>query len=142
MEPIDRLFDAARAAQSRAYAPYSRFPVGAAILTESGAVFAGCNVEIAAYPNGLCAESAAIAAMVVAGERRITDVLVIGGHAGPITPCGACRQRLVEFATSTTRVYTANSSGPIDHCYLHDLLPRAFSPNDLAESQRTMKHDE
>ncbi len=128
---IDRLFEAARAAQAQAYAPYSKFPVGAAVLTGDGAVFAGCNVENAAYPSGVCAESAAIAAMAVAGGRQIVEVLVVGGDGRPIAPCGACRQRLMEFSTRETQVHLADASGPRETFLLIDLLPRAFGPRDL-----------
>ncbi len=131
MTTLERLFDAARAAQANAYAPYSRFKVGAALMTASGAVFAGCNVENAAYPNGICAESAAIAAMTIAGERRITDIAVVGGDAGPVTPCGACRQRLSEFAEPGARVHFADQSHFVESLLLSDLLPRAFGPRDL-----------
>ena len=100
MAAIDRLFEAAAAARRNAYAPYSNFAVGAAILTASGAVFAGANVENAAYPVGLCAEASAIAAMITAGERRIAEVFLLAEGAEPIMPCGACPQRLFEFATA------------------------------------------
>ncbi len=92
------LFEAARTAQANAYAPYSRFHVGAALRTASGAVFSGCNVENAAYPQGACAEAGAISAMALAGERRIAEILVIGDGEELCTPCGGCRQRIREFA--------------------------------------------
>ena len=136
MNAIDRMFEAASAARANAYAPYSGYPVGAAVLTDGGMVFSGCNVENAAYPNGLCAESAAIAAMVIAGGRRITDVLVLGGAGRSITPCGACRQRLYEFSSANARVHLADASGPVEEVLLSDLLPRAFGPRDLASQQR------
>ena len=83
---------AARAAMAKAYAPYSRFKVGAALRGESGRLYAGCNVENAAYPQGWCAEASAIAAMVMAGETRIVEAAVMGGGEAPCTPCGGCRQ--------------------------------------------------
>jgi cytidine deaminase len=135
-DPLRDLFDRARAARKYAHAPYSRYPVGAAIRVESGAIFSGCNVENAAYPSGLCAESGAIAAMVVAGERRITDVLVIGGDDEAIAPCGACRQRLFEFSTDKTRVNLAGASGGTRSVPLGDLLPHAFGPHNLASLER------
>ena len=95
---LGELFAAAKAAQANAYAPYSRFNVGAAILTPSGAIYAGCNVENAAYPQGACAEAGAISAMALAGERRIAEILVIGDGDALVTPCGGCRQRIREFA--------------------------------------------
>ena len=92
---------AALAARGRAYAPYSRFQVGAALRTEDGAVFAGCNVENAAFPEGTCAEAGAIAAMVMGdGSRRIAEVVVAAEAKEPCTPCGGCRQKLREFGTA------------------------------------------
>ena len=136
MDVLDRMFEAAKAARDRAYAPYSRFPVGAVVVTESGALFVGCNVENAAYPNGLCAEAVAIGQMAVAGERRITDVMILGAGDEPITPCGACRQRLLEFSRDDTRVHLVNISGRKDTVLLTDLLPRAFSRRQLDDLAR------
>ncbi len=136
MDALDRLFAAARAAQAKAYAPYSGFPVGAALRTESGAIFSGCNVENAASPNGLCAESAAIAAMIGAGERRIAEALVVG-PAAAIAPCGACRQRLLEFAVDGAIIHLADASGARESHRLGALLPRAFGPGDLRRHKDT-----
>lgn len=111
MDAIDRLFEAATAARRNAYAPYSGFAVGAALLTASGAIFAGANVENAAYPVGLCAEAAAIAGMIAAGERQIAEILILAESAEPIMPCGACRQRLFEFATKEMKVHSARPAG-------------------------------
>ena len=91
------MLEMARGAMARAYAPYSRFPVGAIVRGESGALYAGCNVENAAFPLGNCAEASAISGMVMAGERRILEVLVIGNGSALLSPCGGCRQRLREF---------------------------------------------
>ncbi len=129
------LFDAARRVQAHAHAPYSRFAVGAALRTASGAIFAGCNVENAAYPEGICAETGAIAAMIAAGERIITHVVVIGDGVTPLTPCGACRQRLAEFGTLETRIYCSTSEGIGAPHLLGDLLPHAFSAHRLAEGR-------
>src|SRR3954463_12097202 len=101
---ITRLIEAARSAQRRAHAPYSRFPVGAAVLDELGRVHAGCNVENAAYPLGTCAEAGAIAAMVLAGGQRTGPLVVVAQGPQPVTPCGGCRQRLREFALPDTPV--------------------------------------
>jgi cytidine deaminase len=120
------LFEAARAARDRAHAPYSRFPVGAAIRTVTGAVFAGANVECASFPEGWCAETSAIAAMVAAGEREIAEVLVIAEHTDPITPCGGCRQRLAEFGRASTVVHSADASGVRVKFTLGELIPHAF----------------
>ena len=130
--PLADLFAAARRAQANAYAPSSKFPVGAALRSSSGAIFAGCNVENAAYPSGICAETAAIAAMVVAGERQIDESVVIGPGTVPLTPCGACRQRLHEFATPLTRIHAAADSGATQAMSLAALLPHAFGPHRLA----------
>jgi cytidine deaminase len=131
---LDALFDAAREAQGRAYAPYSDFKVGAALQGESGAIYAGCNVENAAYPVGTCAEQAAIAMMVAAGERRITAILVLGEGRTLVTPCGACRQRIREFGAPHTPVHVAGPDGVRSTFALEDLLPCAFGPDNLART--------
>src|SRR5258705_13659624 len=95
---LDQLVAAARAAREKAYAPYSKFAVGAALLDEAGQVHAGCNVENAAYPQGLCAEASALAHLVLAGGRHVLAVVVAGDAPQPVTPCGGCRQKLREFA--------------------------------------------
>ena len=127
MNGFDELFIRAKAARARAYAPYSRFPVGAALRAESGAVFAGCNMENAAYPLGVCAETSAISAMIAAGERRIAEILVLGPGAERIAPCGACRQRIAEFAGPGARVHMADDSGQVETLRLSELLPRVFT---------------
>jgi cytidine deaminase len=128
---LDDLFEAARQAQANAYAPYSRFKVGAAIRTPDSRVFAGCNVENAAYPQGACAETGAIAAMVAAGESRIADILVIGDGDALVTPCGGCRQRIREFAASDTPVHIAGPEGIRRSFALDELLPFSFGPDNL-----------
>ncbi|WP_375465865.1 cytidine deaminase [uncultured Methylobacterium sp.] len=125
------LFDAAIAARARAYAPYSRFAVGAALRDEHGRVHAGCNVENAAYPVGTCAEAGAVAAMILAGGRRIRALLVLGDGAGPVTPCGACRQRIREFADGDTSIHAADSAGVNRSFTLDGLLPASFGPETL-----------
>ncbi|RVU16643.1 cytidine deaminase [Methylobacterium oryzihabitans] len=132
MTVLDSLLDAARAAQARAHAPYSRFRVGSAILDEAGAVHAGCNVENAAYPVGTCAEAGAIAAMVAAGGRRIAAILVLGDGDALVTPCGACRQRIREFAAPDTPVHVAGPGGLRRSFTLDELLPASFGPDNLA----------
>jgi cytidine deaminase len=133
-DTIATLFDAARAVRARAHAPYSRYRVGAAVLDEAGAMHLGCNVENAAYPEGVCAETAAIAAMVAAGGRRIRAIAVIGSGPTMTTPCGGCRQRIREFADVDTRIHLHD---PVTDTYetvpLEDLLPRAFGPNNLRD---------
>ncbi len=97
-DPLADLFAAAKAAQLRSYAPYSKFRVGAALITPDGAIYSGGNVENASYPEGWCAETSAIAAMAAAGARRIVEICVVGDGAALCTPCGGCRQRIREFA--------------------------------------------
>jgi cytidine deaminase len=125
------LFEAARAAQRQAHAPYSRFHVGAAIRTPSGAIYAGCNVENAAYPQGACAETGAISAMALAGERRIAEILVIGDGEALVTPCGGCRQRIREFAAADAPVHIAGPEGLRATFTLEQLLPHSFGPEHL-----------
>ncbi len=128
------LLQAACAARLNAYAPYSRFAVGAALLDEQGRVHAGCNVENAAYPQGLCAEAAALGAMVVAGGRRVAALLVAGEGPALVTPCGGCRQKLREFAAPDTPVLVADAQG-IRQCFtLEQLLPHGFGPEQLGRS--------
>ncbi|PZN92582.1 MAG: cytidine deaminase [Hyphomicrobiales bacterium] len=128
---FDALFATAAAAQRRAYAPYSRFNVGAAILADDGVVYPGCNVENAAYPSGTCAEQGAISAMIAGGGRRIVAVLVIGDGEVLVTPCGACRQRIREFAASQTPVAIAGPGGIRQMFSLEELLPASFGPDNL-----------
>ena len=128
---LENLFQEAKAAMDRAYAPYSRFPVGAALRTPSGRIFSGCNVENASYPQGNCAETGAIAAMARAGEREIAEILVIGGGEGLVTPCGGCRQRIREFAAPGTPVHVAGPEGVRRRFTLEELLPFSFGPDNL-----------
>lgn len=125
------LFDAAVTAMNRAYAPYSNFPVGAAVRAESGTVYAGCNVENAAYPQGWCAEASAIAAMVSAGEREIVEVLTVCRSELVGTCCGGCRQKLREFADLSVPVYACGPDGIRATFTLDDLLPHSFGPEHL-----------
>jgi cytidine deaminase len=130
-ETLAALFEAAKAAQAKAYAPYSRFNVGAAILAPSGAIYPGCNVENAAYPQGACAETGAISAMALAGERRIAEILVIGDGEALVTPCGGCRQRIREFAAPDTPIHIAGPDGVRATFTLDQLLPESFGPEHL-----------
>ena len=128
---LSALFEAAKAARANAYAPYSRFLVGAAIRTPEGEIFAGCNVENAAYPQGACAEAGAIAAMAMGGRRRIAEILVIGDGEGLCTPCGGCRQRIREFGEATTPIHIAGLEGLRASFTLDELLPHSFGPEHL-----------
>jgi cytidine deaminase len=132
VDTIGTLFEAARQAKEHAYAPYSGFPVGAAVRGGGGAIFAGCNVENASFPVGQCAEATAIGAMVAAGERRIVEVLVLGDGEALVTPCGACRQRIREFAPPETPVHVAGPDGVRRSFTLAELLPSSFGPGNLS----------
>ena len=120
------LIDAAKSVRENAYAPYSNFKVGAALMAASGKIYAGCNVENVAYPEGTCAEAGAIAAMVAAGETGFTDIAVIADSPEPVTPCGGCRQKLFEFAAPGAMVTLASMSGKETRMTVADLLPGAF----------------
>jgi cytidine deaminase len=124
---------AAFAAMEHAYAPYSKFRVGAALLTPSGEIVAGCNVENAAYPAGTCAERAAIGAAVVRGLREFTHVVVATEASTPTPPCGMCRQVLREFSPSL-HVISVTRSGAEAEWLLADLLPFAFEPSSLRDA--------
>ena len=125
MSVLEDLFDTAKAARENAHAPYSKFKVGAAILTPSGRVFAGCNVENAAYPEGTCAEAGAISAMICAGEYEIAEVLVMA-DAALCTPCGGCRQKLKEFSASDVVVHIADLNEIKRSFTVAELLPAGF----------------
>ena len=121
------LLAAATAVRENAYAPYSRFRVGAAIRATSGTVYAGCNVENVAYPEGTCAEAGAIAAMIAAGDTRIAEVLVIADSPDPVPPCGGCRQKIAEFADQTVTVTLCTTDGKSRAMSVADLLPGVFT---------------
>lgn len=127
----DALIAAAREVRQRAHAPYSRFPVGAAVLDEQGRIHAGCNVENAAYPQGWCAEASALAVMVAAGGKKVRAVAVVGVADQPVTPCGGCRQKLREFAASDCPIWVADMSTLLASHTLGDLLPHSFGPDHL-----------
>jgi cytidine deaminase len=126
-----RLFERALAVRQQAYAPYSHFLVGACILTTAGNLYAGCNVENASYGLSLCAEANAITQMVIAGERDIAEILVIGDGQSLCSPCGACRQRIKEFAKNTTPVHICAIDGTCKTMTLEELFPLSFGPENL-----------
>jgi len=132
MTALSELIDAAARARGNAYAPYSGVAVGAAIRAEDGALYAGANVENAAYPQGQCAEASAIGAMVAAGARRIREIAILGAGAALCTPCGGCRQRIREFAGPETPVHLCGPEGLRRTMTLDELLPLAFGPDNLA----------
>ena len=128
-ETREQLIAAALAARRWAYAPYSNYRVGAAVLTDSGRIYDGVNVENAAYPTSMCAERVAVFKAVSEGERQFAALAVVTTNGG--TPCGACRQVLSEFGVETV-VWIANDEGElIEETRVGDLLPGAFGPNDL-----------
>ena len=124
----ENMFRLALSAMEMSYSPYSKFPVGAAILTENGHTFLGCNVENASYPEGTCAEAGAISAMVMAGEHQIKDIYVVGNGDGLVSPCGGCRQRIREFANQQTQVHICGPEGIRRSFPLNELLPHSFGP--------------
>jgi len=129
---MDDLLKLARTMMVRAYAPYSKFHVGAAVRDEEGEIHGGCNVENAAYPEGTCAEAGAIAALVAAGRRRVLECVVIGPGPEVITPCGGCRQKLREFAAPDTPVLVGDRTLLRARFSLAQLLPDSFGPEQLA----------
>ena len=135
MTPPDPLRDAARSAATRAYVPYSQFRVGAAVLTRSGAVIAGCNVENASYGLTVCAERNAVFQMVAAGDTAFDRVVVYTPTATPTAPCGACRQVLNEFKPKDRdMIVILDGADPLTQIPLAELLPRAFGPQDLDDA--------
>ena len=125
---MDDLLHLARTMMIRAYAPYSKFHVGAAVRDEEGGIHGGCNVENVAYPQSTCAEAAAITALVAAGKRRVLECVVIGPGPEVITPCGGCRQRLREFGTEDMKIHLCGPDGVHRTVTLGSLLPMSFGP--------------
>jgi cytidine deaminase len=130
----ERMLEAAVEARANAYAPYSGFAVGAAVLGRHGGIYAGCNVENASYPVSLCAERGAIAAAVAAGETGIDAVLILSDATRPCPPCGMCRQALAEFGPDMA-VVMVGAQGALDEAALRDLLPAAFGPGFLDDER-------
>jgi cytidine deaminase len=136
MSDVAALIAAALAARANAYAPYSRFAVGAAIRAEDGTLHAGANVENAAYPQTQCAEATAIGAMVSAGGRRIVEMVVLAEGDALCTPCGGCRQRIREFADRDTPIHLCGPEGVRRTVTIGELLPLSFGPDNLPEHER------
>ncbi|MCC9622741.1 cytidine deaminase [Thalassospira sp. MA62] len=126
------LIDAALAARDKAYAPYSNFFVGAALRTAQGKIVAGCNVENAAYPEGVCAEGGAISAMVLSGETRFNEIVVVGLGDAACTPCGGCRQKIREFTDPDATIFIINDRGEtLLTLSREELIPHSFGPEHL-----------
>ena len=130
---VQALFDAALKAQAKAHAPYSHFPVGAALRCENGLIHAGCNIENAAYPSGWCAEPTAISHLIVSGSKEVREIMVIGNSDGPCSPCGLCRQRLNEFVTDPSiMVHMAHPErGLLKSVTFGELYPHRFGQEHL-----------
>jgi cytidine deaminase len=130
-DALESMLTSARSTMSRAYAPYSNFHVGAAVLNEDGGIRPGANVENASYPLSVCAERNAVAGMIAAGQRKIVAVAVATDGPTPTPPCGGCRQVLWEFGDADTPVVAEGADGVRARWRLGDLLPHAFGPADL-----------
>ena len=120
-----------KVAMSKAYVPYSNYPVGVLIITDKGSEYSGCNVENASYPLGNCAEASAIASMVMGGESKIDKIYVMNKNDGGGIPCGGCRQRIREFSDESTEVIMCSPDGIKDRIRLSELLPNSFGPEHL-----------
>ena len=126
----EELINLAKKARENAYAPYSKFKVGAALLTKSGKAFTGCNVENSSFGASMCAERVAVFKAVSTGERKFTEIAVVTDTKDPAMPCGMCRQVLSEFAPNI-KIYAANLNGKIKEITLEKLLPYAFTKENL-----------
>ncbi len=123
-----QLIDAAKKVRPKAHAPYSGYLVGAALIDDTGTLHTGCNVENAAFPEGTCAEANAIGSMVAAGGKRIVAIAAVGGsdELEACTPCGGCRQSILEFADENTRIILIGGGKQIDSYSIDELLPAGF----------------
>lgn len=125
-KPAHDLFEAATEAMAKAYAPYSKFPVGAALRTTDGRVYSGANIEVASYPEGWCAETTALGHYVMGGGGKIAEIAVVAERMARITPCGGCRQRLAEFSDPTTKLHLCDETGVVETVTMGDILPYGF----------------
>lgn len=129
----EQVVQAAIEARSRAYAPYSNYSVGAAVLATSGRIYQGCNIENASYGLTICAERVALSSAVAAGEKAFELLVVAGGAEKPGMPCGACRQFIVEWTTPDFPVIVVSASGQRIELSIAELMPYAFDPTSLQE---------
>ncbi|EKF44137.1 cytidine deaminase [Nitratireductor indicus C115] len=127
---VTPLFSAARNAMDRAYAPYSRFPVGAALKTETGAIHAGCNIENASFPEGWCAETSALSHLVMAGGGKVKEIAVVAEKMPRIMPCGGCRQRLSEFVADDAVLHLCDLDGVVETVPFSAVFPLGFTFED------------
>lgn len=135
----EQLTNQAKSMLNMAYVPYSKFPVGAALLTEEGEVFTGCNIENASYGLSNCAERTALFKAISEGKRDFSKIVITGNTEGPISPCGACRQVLAEFCDPDMPVILTNSSGDTSTTTIAELLPGAFRATDMPELSKESK---
>lgn len=122
-----KLIEEARKARDKAYVPYSEFKVGAALIAESGNMYTGCNIENASYSLTCCAERTAIFNAISQGEKELIEMAVIADSKGPVSPCGACRQVILEFFSKDAKIYLSNMEGNIKETTAENLLPFSFS---------------
>ena len=127
----DELFQAARGAMAKAHAPYSKFPVGAAIRAGDGRIYSGANIENLSFPQGWCAEPTAISHMIMAGNKKIVEMAVIAEKLPLCPPCGGCRQKIAEFATARTPIYLCDETGVKKTMAMDELLPHSFATDIL-----------
>lgn len=130
---IENLIEEAKKAREKAYVPYSHFPVGAALLTSDGKIYHGCNIENAAYSMCNCAERTALFKAYSEGDRQFSLLAVVADTDRPVSPCGACRQVISELCPGDMKVILTNLKGDIQEITVTELLPGAFSPEDLHE---------
>lgn len=127
----DTLLQQAIDIRTRAYVPYSNFPVGAALLTKSGKIYVGCNIENAAYPVTCCAERVAIFKAISEGETEFEQLAVAADTERPVPPCGSCRQVMSEFFNKETMIHTTNLHGAVKSITMEEILPYSFESNDM-----------
>ena len=127
----ENYIEATKEAMSKAYVPYSNYPVGALIVTNNGNTYSGCNVENASYPLGNCAEASAIASMILGGEKKIKTIYIMTKNDEGGIPCGGCRQRIREFSDENTQIMMCSPDGVQQRINLSELLPNSFGPEHL-----------
>ncbi|MEG0384008.1 cytidine deaminase [Solibacillus cecembensis] len=133
---MEQLIAQSKIARENAYVPYSKFKVGAALLTEDGSVYHGCNIENASYSMTNCAERTAFFKAVSEGVTKFTAIAIVADTPGPVSPCGACRQVMAEFCSQTMPVYLTNLNGDVQQTTVGDLLPGAFTSEDMENAAK------